>query len=77
MLTHAGVASVIKAWDPECLVIGCQPAVSCVMKDSVAAGRIVQEDEAHGVETLSDATAGGIEPNSLTLVSRGPLDSYN
>jgi threonine dehydratase len=63
---------VIKAWDPGCLVIGCQPAASCVMKDSVAAGRVVHEDESggpQGAETLSDATAGGIEPDSLTLVS--------
>lgn len=54
----------IKSMAPHVQVIGCQPAVSDVMRQSVAAGRVV---EAPSGETLSDATAGGVEPGSITL----------
>jgi len=45
-------------------VVGCQPSASDVMRLSVAAGRIV---EAPCGDTLSDATAGGIEEGAVTL----------
>lgn len=45
-------------------VIGCQPASSCVMARSIAAGHIVDDE---GRPTISDATAGGIEAGSLTF----------
>ncbi|KAJ9531163.1 hypothetical protein QJQ45_000841 [Haematococcus lacustris] len=60
----AGIASVLKAWDPSIQVIGCQPAASAVMSLSVAAGHIVEQQAG---STLSDATAGGVEPGALTL----------
>lgn len=49
---------------PRPQVIGAQPAASDVMRQSVAARRIV---DAPSGDTLSDATAGGIEPGALTL----------
>lgn len=45
-------------------VVGCQPAASDVMRQSVLAGRIV---DAPSGDTLSDATAGGIEEGAITL----------
>ncbi len=51
-----GVAAALKSLLPNCRVVGCQPAASDVMRQSVAAGRIV---EVPSQETLSDATAGG------------------
>lgn len=61
----AGVASVLKdALGARVRVVGCQPAASDVMRRSVEAGEIV---DAPSGETLSDATAGGIEPGALTL----------
>jgi threonine dehydratase len=51
----AGIAAVLKAACPGCLVVGAQPAASDVMRQSVAAGSIV--DVPSG-DTLSDATAG-------------------
>ena len=45
----------LKAADPSVWVVGCQPAASDVMRQSVAAGYIV--DVPSGA-TLSDATAG-------------------
>ncbi len=49
------MASVLKAADPSVWVVGCQPAASDVMRQSVAAGTIVDMPSA---PTLSDATAG-------------------
>ena len=45
-------------------VIGCLPQNSPVMLESVRAGRIVEMD---GLPTLSDGTAGGIEPDAVTF----------
>jgi threonine dehydratase len=50
-----GIAAVLKAALPGCLVVAAQPAASDVMRQSVAAGCIV--DVPSG-DTLSDATAG-------------------
>ncbi len=45
-------------------VVGCLPHNSAVMLESVRAGRIVEMD---GLPTLSDGTAGGIEPDAITF----------
>ncbi len=60
----AGIASVLKTAKPELHVVGVQPAASAVMARSVLAGRVVDVEEE---PTLSDGTAGGIEPDALTL----------
>jgi len=60
----SGIASYVKAVAPEVEVIGCQPAASAVMYESVRAGEIVTLESR---PTLSDATAGGIEPGSITF----------
>eukprot|EP00879_Flechtneria_rotunda_P021878 GHRR01023073.1.p1 GENE.GHRR01023073.1~~GHRR01023073.1.p1 ORF type:complete len:253 (+),score=120.28 GHRR01023073.1:93-851(+) len=54
-----GIAAVLKAADPACLVVGVQPAASAVMRQSVEAGRIVEAPSSGSLLTLSDATAGG------------------
>jgi len=59
-----GVGAVLKADNPDIRVYGCQPDQSAVMMRSVEAGEIV--DLVSGT-TLSDATAGGIEPGSITF----------
>jgi len=60
----SGIAAYLKAFDRDIQVIGCQPRNSCVMSQSVAAGKIVEAEEA---PTISDGTAGGIEPGSVTF----------
>ncbi|KAK9829755.1 hypothetical protein WJX72_007688 [[Myrmecia] bisecta] len=60
----SGIAAVLKSVSPNIQVVGCQPAASDVMTQSVRAGQIV--DVPSG-KTLSDGTAGGIEPDALTL----------
>ncbi len=60
----AGVASAIKARRPDIEIVGCQPEASDVMTASVAAGHIVDKES---LPTLSDGTAGGIEPGAITF----------
>ena len=58
-----GVASCLKASGRGIQTIGCQPENSAVMLASVRAGRVV---ETESLPTLSDGSAGGIEPHSVT-----------
>jgi threonine dehydratase len=60
----SGIATYLSAVAPKIEVIACQPQSSPVMYESVRAGRIV---EMESLPTLSDATAGGIEPGSITF----------
>jgi threonine dehydratase len=59
-----GVAAWLKHQHPEIRVIGAQPDHSRVMTESVRAGQIL---ELASEPTLSDGTAGGIEPDTITF----------
>ncbi|BBO75467.1 serine/threonine dehydratase [Desulfosarcina widdelii] len=75
-----GIAGAVKAVRPETTVIGCLPENSPAMAVSVQSGRIL---DVPMQETLSDGTAGGIEPGAITfdactrLVDRWQLVSEN
>ena len=60
----SGVGSVLKRRKPDIELIGCQPEASAVMARSVAAGRVL---DLPSDKTLSDGTAGGVEPDSITF----------
>jgi threonine dehydratase len=60
----SGIAGYLKAVNPSIQIIGCSPENSPVMAASIKAGHIV-EMTSH--PTLSDGTAGGIEPNAITF----------
>jgi threonine dehydratase len=60
----SGVAAVLKKQLPGIRVYGAQPAVDDAMAASVRAGEIVQVD---AEQTLSDGTAGSVEPGSITF----------
>ena len=60
----SGVGSVLKACNPDIRVFACQPEASAVMAKSVAAGRIL---DLPSEKTLSDGTAGGVEPEAITF----------
>ena len=64
-----GIAAFVKAKQPQVRVIACQPSASHVMLECVKAGRVVDFPE-H--DTLSSATAGGVEHGAVTL----PLMQY-
>ena len=60
----SGSAAVLKTYRPGIRVIGASATNSAAMHHSVAAGRIVEVDHA---ATLSDGTAGGVEPGAVTF----------
>ena len=69
-----GVGSVLKSRIPAVRVVACQPRASAVMARSVAAGRIL---DLPSEPTLSDGTAGGIEPGSITFdICRAVSDEF-
>lgn len=60
----SGIAGYIKTVFPATKVIGCLPENSPVMAESIKAGKIIEMET---FSTLSDATAGGIELDSITF----------
>ena len=59
-----GIGAYLKSRQPGCQMIGCSPANSPVMIQSLRAGRLL---DLPSRETLSDGTAGGVEPGSITF----------
>jgi len=69
-----GIAVYVKAHMPGTRIIGCQPDRSAAMHHCVRAGRIVRTEH-H--ETLSDGSAGDVEPGSITFpICRDLVDDY-
>lgn len=60
----AGAGGFLRSAFPALEVIGCQPAASAVMAESVRSGTLLDLPSA---PTLSDGTAGGIESGSITF----------
>ena len=60
----SGAGGYLKTLNSKIEVIGCLPANSPIMYESVKAGRIV---EMESLPTLSDGSAGGIEQGSITF----------
>jgi len=60
----SGVGAFLKSVNPAVEIVSCQPAASRVMTESVAAGKIL---DLPSLPTLSDGTAGGIEPGAITF----------
>jgi len=70
----SGIASFLKAHNNSIKVIGCLPENSPVMYESVKAGKII---EMQSKDTLSDASAGGIEYGSPTFpICEALVDSW-
>jgi threonine dehydratase len=60
----SGIGAVVKRRWPDVQLVAASPENSAAMHDSVAAGRIV---EVATRSTLSDGTAGGVEPAAVTF----------
>src|SRR5579872_4552372 len=70
----SGIAGYLKTVSPNIQMIGCLPENSPVMAESVKAGKII---EIETLPTLSDATAGGIEPDAITFeICQRYVDDY-
>src|SRR5438270_7198283 len=59
-----GIGAYLKSTFPRTEVVGCWPENSPVLYQSIKAGRILDVAEE---PTLSESTAGGLEPGSVTL----------
>jgi threonine dehydratase len=59
-----GIGAYIKSASPRTEIVGCWPENSRVLYESIKAGRILDVPEQ---PTLSESTAGGLEPGSVTL----------
>lgn len=60
----SGVGAYVRAHAPRAEVIGCWPENSAVLYRCLQAGRIFDAPES---ATLSESTAGGVEPGSITF----------
>jgi threonine dehydratase len=60
----SGIAAVLAQRWPDTRIVGAAPAVDAAMAASVRSGRVVDVD---ATATLSDGTAGGLEPGTITL----------
>ncbi len=70
----SGVAGYLKSNNNKIKIIGCQPINSCVMYESVKAGRVVEQELK---PTISEGTAGGIEEDALTFhICRRYVDDF-
>ena len=59
-----GIGAYLKQASPRTEIVGCWPENSRVLYESIQAGRIIEVPEK---TTLSESTAGGLEPGSVTL----------
>src|SRR5205823_12224062 len=59
-----GIGSYLKTVSPQTAIVGCWPENSPVRYQCLRAGRAVEVPE---LATLSESTAGGLEPESVTL----------
>lgn len=59
-----GIAAALRTLKPEVEIIGCWPENAPTLQRSLEVGRIIEMEE---LETLSDGTAGGVEPDSITF----------
>ena len=59
-----GIGSYLKSYKKDVEIVGCLPANSPVMYESIKAGRVV---DVPCYETLSDGSSGGIEEDSVTF----------
>jgi threonine dehydratase len=67
-----GIGAYLKSVSPQTEVVGCWPQNSPVLYESLKAGKILDVPEQ---ATISESTAGGLEPGSVTLdVCRNVID---
>lgn len=60
----SGIASYLKATNPAIRIVGVQPFNACEMADSIRENYIVPPSTR---QTLSDGTAGGLDPHTVTF----------
>lgn len=66
----SGIGAALKALSPGTRIVGCWPRNSAALLRAIEAGEVVAYDE---FPTLSDATAGAVEPGSVTVPLAGAV----
>jgi threonine dehydratase len=70
----SGISGYLKSVRPDVMAVGCSPENSKVMLESVRVGRIL---DLPSLPTLSDGSAGGVEPGSITFeLCRDLIDEF-
>jgi threonine dehydratase len=68
----SGIGAYMKYASPETEIVGCWPSNSPVLYESMKVGKIIDAQES---PTISESTAGGLEPGSITLpIVRNVID---
>ena len=60
----SGIAGYLKHKNKKLKIFGCEPRNSCAMSASIKVGNVIEVEHK---PTLSDGSAGGIEPGSITF----------
>lgn len=60
----SGIGTALHYHSPRTKIVGCWPCNATSLYSSLAAGKIIDVEE---FDTISDGTAGGIEPDSITF----------
>ncbi len=60
----SGIAAALKSVRPDIHIVACSAANSCVMHESVRAGRML---DLESLPTFSDGTAGGVDADTITF----------
>lgn len=60
----SGIGSALEQASPETHVVGCWPANATTLYRCMQAGKVIDVEES---DTISDGTAGGVEPDAITL----------
>ena len=70
----SGISGYLKSVRPGIKIVGCSPENSRVMMESIMAGEIL---DIPSLPTISDGTAGGLEPGTITFeLCRDLVDDY-
>ena len=70
----SGIGGYLKQVQPKVQMVACSPKNSCVMYESLNAGRIL---DLPSKQTLSDGTAGGVEEGSITFdICKEIIDNF-
>ena len=70
----SGIGGYLNQVQPKAKIIACSPKNSCVMYESLNAGRIL---DLPSKQTLSDGTAGGVEEGSITYdICKEVIDDF-
>ena len=70
----SGIAGYLKHKNKSIKVLGCEPKNSCAMSASIKAGQVIEVEHK---PTLSDGSAGGVEPDSITFdFCKNYVDEY-